>query len=115
MNNTMNVTMGLSGMASYSSIGWIVGIAVFLGIILLTFLLSKNFRKFIYGIPVTLGLLITYWISKSIGTSASEGNFESFKWFCYIVVFIIISIITGYFLGKTKKVKQWEKEFENGK
>jgi len=115
MSNTMNVTMGLASMNSSVPMGWIVGIAVFIGIILMAFLLSKNFRKFIYGIPVTLGLLITYWISKSLGVSASEGNFNSFKWFCYIVVFIIISIITGYFLGKTKKVKQWEKEFENGK
>lgn len=57
-------------------------------------------------------LLIDYFLSRWIGTSASAGNTEPLKWAAVVVGFIIISVIIGKFLERTAFIKKFEKNWE---
>jgi hypothetical protein len=84
---TANVTSGISSFV----------------ILFLLFFTFKNFRRLIYGIPVTISLTIIYLLSKYIGFSTQKGDYIPIKWFIYIILFISISIIIGYLILKMNK------------
>lgn len=108
MNATTN---GLSTMASVTpTFGWLITLAIFLGVLGVIFLLSKNFRQFIYGAVISGILLINFKFSRWIGVSAVESNFEPLKWTSYIIGFIVGSIIIGRLIQRFKFVKKLEKE-----
>lgn len=108
MNTT---TDSLSAVASVSpAFGWLITLAIFLGVLGVIFLLSKNFRRFIYGAVVSGILLINFKFSRWIGVSAVESNFEPLKWTGYIIGFIVGSIIIGRLLQKLKFVRNLEKK-----
>lgn len=106
-------TDSLSTMASVTpALSWLITLFIFLGALGLIFLLSKNFRQFIYGAVVSGILLINFKFSRWIGISAVESNFEPLKWTCYIVGFIVGSIIIGRLIQKFNFVKKLEKELK---
>lgn len=108
-----NVTTSMNGIATTAATtGWMVTIIVFIGIIMVLILLFKNLRHFIFGAVVTAGLLITYWISRGIGVEAEAKNYEPFKWCCYIIGFIIISIVLGKWLKQYSFFKKIDEFFE---
>ena len=113
MTQIQNTTMALSELPNATSLGWIITIVIFAAILLTLFLLSKNLRRFFYGAVVTVILFIVYKISRWIGVAtAIENDYDPIRWFGYIVGFIIISIIIGWFLQKTKLIKKIEENFE---
>lgn len=117
MPNEINATVaGLEGLSQMSSFtGWFVTGAVFVGIIGLLFLLSKNIRQFFYGAIVSVVILINYWISRGIGVSASQGDYSSLKTACWVVGFVVVSIIIGRILQMTKFVKNLEEKLTEEK
>jgi len=104
-----NVTSSkLSSMASVCPAdGLLITLVLFISAII--FLLSKNFRQFIYGAVVSGVLILNYKFSRWIVVSAVENNFEPLKWVGYISGFIIVSIVIGRSLQKLKIVKKLEK------
>ena len=108
----MNVTTALSSMNTIPEMGWMITTVIFFASLLTIFLLSKNFRQFIYGAFVSGILLLNYKLSRWIGVSTMENNLNPLKWFGFIFGFVIVSIILGRLLQKTKFVKNLEKEFE---
>lgn len=106
MNATTN---SLSAMVT-PAFGWLITLAVFLGTLGVIFLLSKNFRQFIYGAVVSGVLLIVFKFSRYVGVSSVESNFEPLKWTGYIIGFILGSIIIGRLLQRLKFVKKLEKD-----
>jgi len=106
-NTTSN---SLSSVASVSpAFGWLITLGAFIVVLGVIFLLSKNFRQFIYGAIVSGILILNYKFSRWVGVSATENNFEPLKWVGYITGFIIVSIVIGRLLQRLKFVKKWEK------
>jgi len=104
---------GLTAIATLSpTMGWLLTIAIFFMVLVTIFLLSKNFRQFIYGAVISTIGLINYKLSRYIGSSTTNNNYTPIKWFGYIVGFIIISIIFGRLIQKLKFVKRLEDEFK---
>jgi hypothetical protein len=95
----------VSAVSSFSdvSFGWLVGILSLAVICATIFLMFKSFRKFVIGIVPTVGIICIIFISKYIGVSASSGDLSPAKWLCYLIAFILVSILIGHIL--TKKVK----------
>jgi len=109
--STMNATTNLNMMASVApSFGWLITLIIFLSVLGVVFLLSKNFRQFLYGAVVSGILLLNFKFSRWIGVSAVENNFEPLKWVGYTIGFIVSSIIVGRLIQRLKFVKRWEKE-----
>jgi len=87
-----NATSAMSLFISYSAIGWLVTLAIFLGIVFALFIVFKNFKRICYGAVIT-GILIIIYISRWIGISTQERNYVPLQWFGYILGFIILSWI----------------------
>jgi len=107
----LNVTAtGLSSMADWAGLSWLVTIVIFLAVCLIIFLLSKNFRQFCIGsviVGVSLGI---YRFSRWIGVeTAVKHNYLPIRWFCYVTGFIVIAIIIGRLVEKTRFMKNLEK------
>lgn len=111
VNATIDITNGGLNMMGSSMSSWLITGIVFFVVLLTLFILSKNFRRFLYGAVVSGFLLIDYFLSRWIGASASAGDTEPLKWAARIVGFIIISVIIGKFLEKTAFVKRFEKNW----
>jgi hypothetical protein len=111
VNATIDITNGGLNMMGSSMSSWLVTIVIFFVVLLTLFILSKNFRRFLYGAVVSGFLLIDYFLSRWIGASASVGDSEPLKWTVVVVGFIIISVIIGKFLEKTAFVKRFEKNW----
>jgi len=91
---------------------WLITIIVFFAVLFTIFFLSKNFRRFLYGAVVTGFLLIVYHFSRWIGLSTVRGDIGPVKWTGYVIGFILVSILLGKFVQKTKFVKNLEKKLE---
>ena len=111
-----NITgSAISGLSSVTpGVGLVITIAVFVSVIIVLFLLSKNVRQFMYGAVVSGFLIMNYMFSRQIGQSAVDGNMKPLKWVSCIIGFIIGSIIIGRLIQRLKFVKRWEKEIEKG-
>jgi hypothetical protein len=108
---TANVTTGIASVGTLQSLagfGWLLTIIIGFVILGVLFVLFKNFRRFMYGLPIVGGLLIIFWIAKSIGFSTAEGNLGSLKVLLWIVGIIGISTIVGKLMEKTSYVKKFE-------
>ena len=110
-----NVTSGVSGIGSLQSSGWVLTFIIGITILITLSFLSKNFRRFLYGLPLVGGLLIVYSISKSIGFSSAEGDFGSLKVLLWIIGGIFLSVITGKLSEKTSYYKKLESYFTEDK
>ena len=111
----MNATVdGVSALATVSPIGifWLVFIIAFVGITFTLFVLYKNFRRCLYGLSVMIPLSIIGWISKGTGKSASTGNFIPMIVIGGIIVTIVISILIGMLIEKTRWAKKIEKSIK---
>lgn len=109
----MNVTTGATSFFSGTVIGWVVGVVAFIAILLTLFLVSKNFRKFMYG-----GVTASFLIGVSaisiflFGKPASTGNYVPSLWLGGAVLFIVISIFIGGFVEKKKFIKKFEADWK---
>jgi hypothetical protein len=116
MSSVMNVTNGIDGLSSMATMGPIGSLLVtggiFVGVLIMIFLLSKNFRQFVYGGVITGLMLINFIFSRWVGKSAVENNFEPLKWVGSIMGFIILSIGLGHIFLRTKWGKKLEKKIE---
>ena len=112
MTDVINATTSLSSMSSVVSSLPPVAIAflVFAVIVTMIFVLSKNFRRFIYGLSVLIPLTIIGWISKNIGVETASGNLVPIKVFGFIVAGIVVSILCGMGIERTKWIKKFEKD-----
>ena len=101
------MTSGITSVGSGVMYGWGITVAVFVAVILLLILVSKNFRQFLLGV-VTTGILFgVYKFSRWVGVSAQEGNKTPITWVTYITLFIVISLIVGGLLMRNKKIKEF--------
>ena len=107
----MNTT-AINNLQTASSFTWPITIIIFLATLAIIFLLSKNIRQFFYGAIISGVFILNYKFSRWIGTSAGNNNYNPLKWFCYIVLFIIISIVVGRLSQKLKFVKKIEGIFK---
>jgi len=106
----MNVTTNINGMASVTpAFGWLITLGIFVLTLVIIFLLSKNFRQFIYGAIISTILLLNYKLSRWIGVSTVENNFAPLKWTGYITGFIVVSIIIGRLVQKLGFIKNLER------
>lgn len=105
-----NITTSAMASIPAEGMGWLVTVIVFVVIVGTLFLLSKNFRRFLYGAVVSVAGLLIYWLSRMIGISAGEHDYVPLSVFGFIVGFIVVSIGLGYFLQKTKWVQKLEKD-----
>jgi len=113
INSTMNATAyTLESLSGTPALGWLITIMIFFSILGVIFILSKNFRQFIYGAIFNGILFIIYKFSRWVGVSSVENNFDPLKWTIYIIIFIIGSIIVGRFIQRLKFVKDLEKEMK---
>ena len=113
VNETVSGLQNMS--ASFSGLGWFITILIFISIILILFLLSKNIRRFFIGAVTTLIFFGVYKLSRYIGFSASEGNTKPFIIFGYVVGFIVVSIIVGLIVSHLKIFKKIENYFKEDK
>jgi len=104
----VNATTSAYGAIGTQGFGWGITLFVFLAVIGTIFLLSKNFRQFVYGAVVSLFLLINYKLSRWIGVEAGSSNFAPLKWTIYIIGFVVVSIVIGKFVQKLKFIKKLE-------
>ena len=112
LNATSSAMSGVS-LGSLADNSWLITLGVFAGILFLIFILSKNFRQFIYGAVVSGFLIIVYKVSRWIGVATSiEHNYSPIKIFLAIGVFIILSIVIGKILAKLPYIKKIEKEWD---
>ena len=98
--------LGDSASAGISNIGWLITAGVFIATFVILFLIIRNFRRAIYGSVVNAFLVGGYKISRFIGLSAEQGDFEPLKFFGWVAGWVIFAIIFGYiveWLGWTKK------------
>jgi hypothetical protein len=107
MNVSYEAVGGLDTMSSAMS-SWLITVMVFIVVLLVIFILSKNFRRFLYGAVITGFLLADYHFSRWIGSSALKGDVEPLKWVGYVIGFILISVIIGKFVQKTKFIRKIE-------
>lgn len=101
MNENL-ITNSTAGISNITQNGWGITIIIFLSIFGILFILSKNFRQFIIGSIATIILGIVYKMSRWVGVSTEQGNYDPIKWFLYVVGFIAISIILGKIMEKFK-------------
>jgi len=107
-----NVTMGgMNAMASMSptAIMGLVSTFIFIGIIVTLFILYKNFRRCLYGLSVLVPVSIIGWISYGTGKSTSTGNYIPMIIIGGSIAVIIVSILIGMLIEKTKWAKKIEK------
>jgi hypothetical protein len=113
LQNVSSSMNGLDTVASVSPIaGWMITFGIFIGVLVTIFLLSKNFRQFMYGAFISTVVLINFKFSRWVGKSAFESNFEPLKWVGYIAGFIILSIGLGHIFLRTKWGKNLEKKIK---
>ncbi len=108
----------LSDIASISGIGITITAVVFILTLLLLFLFIKNFRRFLIGAGINGVLFGTFLFSRYIGKSTASGNIAPIKWFGYVGGFIILSIIVGIIISKTKigkKIDKFIDDIDSGK
>jgi hypothetical protein len=98
----MNLTTSVYNMVSPESFGWLITLAVFLSIFLVSFLLWKNFRRAIVGGSISGVMYVVYSISRGIGESVEKGNYESIIIFSWIVGFVLFSILIGKLSERVK-------------
>jgi hypothetical protein len=105
---TANMTTGVASMGGAAGYGWIITAAVALIIITSMFVMFKNFRRLMYGLPV-VGILYTiYFIAKSIGFSAADGDLGPLNTLLWIVGIILGSTLVGKLIEKTNVIKKIE-------
>ena len=112
---TQNATYATDAIASISgeSASWIITIIVILATVTLLYLVSKNFRQLIYGSVTSISLFVVYKFSRYIGTtSAIDHNPKPLNWMIKISCFILISIVIGRIIAKTKWGKTLEEQIE---
>jgi len=109
VNSTISTVSALSDLGGNS---WVITVIVFLGIIFTIFFVSKNFRQFIYGAFITIILYGIYSLSRWIGVSTSNQNFEPIKWAGYIAGFILLSILVGKIFDKTGLADKFENSID---
>lgn len=115
MNETVaNMTQGVASMNFVPWSGWLFTILIGFVILVTLFVMFKNFRRFIYGIPVVGGLLIVYTIAKSIGFSAAEGETGPLIFMLWVVGVILTSSLVGKLIEKTSYVKKFEEAMSDG-
>lgn len=109
-----NVTMSAGAMTAQASVqfgswlGWIIAGAIFIIIVLSLFFLSKNFKRFIYGLPVMMVGYVIGWHSYKTGMSAAQGNTGLLKWTVISIIVVAVSILAGTLIERTAFVKSWE-------
>jgi hypothetical protein len=90
-----------------SLLGWMITIAVFIGILATVYLISRNFRQMVLGGIITGVLYCLYKLSRWIGVSASaENNYIPLSTAGWILGFIVVSIIVGRILMFIPFVKE---------
>ncbi len=112
MNKTQNATDAIN-IIGIDKMVLIIGSLVFVSVIVVLFLVFKNFRRTFFGAVISLILLGLYKFSAYIGISASNGDYVPVKWYIYVVCFLIISIIIGYILDKfgfMKKIDEFSEK-----
>lgn len=112
-----NATTNINGMDAINTIspafGWLITIVIFFITIGIIFLLSKNIRQFFYGSIVTTFLLINYKFSRWVGVSTMNNDYTTLKWTCYVIGFIIVSIILGRLAQKLPFIKKLEEKIND--
>lgn len=108
----LNVTSSITSFANAGQVGWLVTAIVFIGICVTIFLVSRNFRRLIYGLPITIGGIIIYKVSRYVGVSTASKDYIPVTWLGYIIGFIFVSIVAGVIVSKSKRVQEWEKSLE---
>ena len=115
MPTLLNATSSISITAA-SSIATLPPIVVFFIIfsmvIVSAFMAIKYFRLFCYGLTVIISTFIIGWISKSITHQTVQGNYVPFFWICGILITILISVLIGVGIERTRIGKKWEKSFK---
>lgn len=102
MNETANLMyLGSSsdGLANYSIF---VTIVIFIAILMLIFIISKNLKFTIMGGVINGILFGIYKFSRFVGTSAEKGNQIPLNYTLGIIIFILLSWLVGFGLSKTK-------------
>ena len=104
---------GMDILASVSpGMGWLIAVLVFFGILFTIFMLSRNFRAFLYG-AVTTGVLGGIgFFSRYVGKSAEEGNSVPWQWTAGVIGFILVSIVVGRLVRLLPFMKSFEKSME---
>jgi hypothetical protein len=103
-----------AGLQASSWIGWMIAGAVFIIIIVSLFCLSKNFKRFIYGLPVIMIAYVIGWHSHKTGMAAARGDMAYLRWTLIVLVVALVSVLAGMLVERTAFMKQWE-EIEQGR
>ena len=111
MVDVTNVTMSTMTVVPDAVMGWGIAILVFLIIIASLFMISKNWRIFLFGAVVTTILSVIGWIANSVGTDAGEGNYYPLKVFGVIVGFVSCSLLVGYILKRIGWIEKFEDKY----
>jgi len=112
LNSTIDGLDVLAG-SSGVSVWFVVGI-VFVCVVVLIFLLSRNFRAFVYGGVICGITLIIYAFSSWVGVSYVGGDVIPLRWVLYIFCFVIASILIGSLVSRLKFFKDFEKKYIAG-
>jgi len=109
----LNVSSGMVGLNAISmtpAFGWAITTAIFIGILGIIYILSKNFRQFLYGAVISTILLINYNISRFVGVTATEGDWIPLKTIGKVIAFIVVSVVIGKWIQKFNWVKKLEEK-----
>lgn len=109
MTNINATSTGLPLGAISPQLSWIITIGIFLSVLGIIFILSKNFRDFIYGSVISGILLLNFKFSSWVGASAAKDNLAPLKWTFYAICFIIGSVLIGKATKRLKFVKNIER------
>lgn len=108
----MNATYAAStAMINPEIAGWGITAGIFITIIVMIFVISKNFRRLCYGLVFTIIGTIIYSLSRFIGKSTAQGDYTPMYGFLWAIGLIVISIVNGYVFLKTKLGKELEKKW----
>lgn len=109
---SMNATTSAYSMlADIPASSWtpLLAIGIFVAIIVTIFLISKNFRRLLYGVAVSVPLAAICWCSLSIAKPAGEGNWQPFLWLLGVVIGVPVMIL----IGKVTEHLGWFKSIED--
>ena len=109
-NSTVAIA-GLSNAASMLPPG-VVFVLVAIALALISFMLFKFFRYFIYGLVIIIPTGLIFFISLTVTRQYTEGNAIPFYAIIGSLAVICISVLLGYLLSKTKMVKKIEKRMK---
>jgi hypothetical protein len=96
-NATTTTFNAFNAMSTIPASTWtpLLAVGVFIIIIVTIFLISKNFRRMLYGLAVSIPLALIGWGSWSIAKPAGEGDWQPFLWLLGIAIGVPVMILLG--------------------